>query len=79
MERPAFVLQVRPEPGVPDVIRSLRSWLKQGLRAHGLRCVSIEEINMAKPRTIGIPTAGERSTTSGSGGQPPPLSPRSAR
>ena len=57
MERPAFVLQVRPEPGVPDVIRSLRSWLKQGLRAHGLRCVSIEEINMAKQRTIGIPTA----------------------
>jgi hypothetical protein len=57
MERPAFVLQVRPEPGVPDVIRSLRSWLKQGLRAHGLRCVSIEEINMAKQHTIGMPTA----------------------
>ena len=57
MERPAFVLQVRPEPGVPDVIRSLRSWLKQGLRAHGLRCVSIEEINMARPRRIGIPNA----------------------
>ena len=57
MERPVFVLQVRPEPGVPDVIRSLRSWLKQGLRAHGLRCVSIEEINMGKQRTVGIPTA----------------------
>jgi hypothetical protein len=57
MERPAFVLQVRPEPGVPDVIRSLRSWLKQGLRAHGLRCVSIEEVNVSKPRRIGIPNA----------------------
>src|SRR4051812_31832226 len=57
MERSVFVLQVRPEPGVPDVIRSLCSWLKQGLRAHGLRCVSIEEINMAKQqRTIGMPT-----------------------
>jgi hypothetical protein len=57
MERPVFALQVRPEPGVPDVIRSLRIWLKQGLRAHGLRCVSIKEINMAKRRTIGMPTA----------------------
>ena len=56
MERPVFALQVRPEPGVPDVIRSLRSWLKQGFRAHGLRCVSIKEINMAKRRTIGMPT-----------------------
>jgi hypothetical protein len=57
MERPAFVLQVRPEPGVPDVIRSLRIWLKQGLRAHGLRCVSIEEVNVSKLRHIGIPSA----------------------
>ena len=57
MERPTFVLQVRPEPGVPDVIRSLRSWLKQGLRAHGLRCVSIEEIDMAKQRTVSMPAA----------------------
>ena len=55
MERPVFALQVRPEPGVPDVIRSLRAWLKQGLRAHGLRCVSIKEISMAKRRTIGTP------------------------
>jgi hypothetical protein len=57
MERSVFVLQVRPEPGVPDVIRSLRSWLKQGLRAHGLRCVSIEEIDMAKQRTVSMPAA----------------------
>jgi hypothetical protein len=56
MERPVFALQVRPEPGVPDVIRSLRAWLKAGLRAHGLRCVSIKEINMAKRRTVGMPT-----------------------
>ena len=46
MER-RFALQVRPEPGVPDVIEAC-ALLKQGLRAHGLRCVSIEEINMAK-------------------------------
>jgi hypothetical protein len=54
--RPVYVLRVRPEPGVPDVIRSLRSWLKNGLRAHGLRCVSIEEIDVKKAR-IGFPTA----------------------
>jgi hypothetical protein len=57
MERPVFALQVRPEPGVPDVIRSLRAWLKQGLRAHGLRCVSLEELDMAKQRRIGVPAA----------------------
>jgi|SRR6516162_2123164 hypothetical protein len=36
-------LRVRAEPGV-DVIRSLRAWLKFGLRTFGLRCVSIEEL-----------------------------------
>jgi hypothetical protein len=57
MERPVFALQVRPEPDVSDVIRSLRVWLKQGLRSHGLRCVSIEEVTVSKSRRIGIPTA----------------------
>jgi hypothetical protein len=38
-----FKLSMRAEPGV-DVIRSLRGWLKQGLREFGLRCVSIEEV-----------------------------------
>src|SRR5262245_15495498 len=43
MSRPVFVLRVRAEPSV-DVIRSLRAWLKVGLRTFGLRCVLIEEV-----------------------------------
>jgi hypothetical protein len=43
MGRPVFVLRVQAEPGV-HVIRSLRAWLKCGLREFGLRCVSIEEL-----------------------------------
>jgi hypothetical protein len=42
MARPVFVLRVQAEPGV-DVIRSLRAWLKVGLRTFGLRCVSIKQ------------------------------------
>jgi hypothetical protein len=42
MARPVFMLRVQAEPGV-HVIRSLRAWLKCGLREFGLRCVSIEE------------------------------------
>src|SRR5262245_25274783 len=40
--RPTFVLRVQAEPGV-DEIRSLRAWLKCGLRDFGLKCVSISE------------------------------------
>jgi hypothetical protein len=42
MARPVFVLRVQAEKGV-HVIRSLRAWLKVGLRTFGLRCLSIEE------------------------------------
>jgi len=43
MGRPVFALRVRAEPGA-DEIRSLRSWLKVGLRTFGLRCVPIEQV-----------------------------------
>jgi hypothetical protein len=43
MARPMFCVRVQAEPGV-HVIRSLRAWLKVGLRAFGLRCLSIEQI-----------------------------------
>jgi hypothetical protein len=43
VKRSTFALRVRAEPGF-DVIRSLRAWLKLGLRTFGLRCVSIEEV-----------------------------------
>jgi hypothetical protein len=42
MARPVFTLRVRAEPGV-DVIRSLRGWLKQGLREFSLRCLDIHQ------------------------------------
>jgi hypothetical protein len=43
MARPVFCVRVQAEPGV-DVIRSLRTWLKRGLRDFGLRCISIEKV-----------------------------------
>ena len=51
MPRLTFSLRVRAEPGV-DAIRSLRAWLKRGLRDYGLRCLEVhqevtqEETNM---------------------------------
>jgi hypothetical protein len=43
MDRPHYVLVLRPEPGV-DGLRALRALLKFALRPLGLRCVKIEEI-----------------------------------
>jgi hypothetical protein len=43
MARPVFALRVQAEPGV-NAIRSLRAWLKIGLRTFGLHCVSIEQV-----------------------------------
>ena len=40
MEGPAVTIVVRGEPGT-DLIRSLRQWLKAGLRIYGLRCINI--------------------------------------
>jgi len=39
-DRPTFVIELRPEPGIDDPIRALRAALKNLLRRHGLRCVS---------------------------------------
>jgi hypothetical protein len=41
-ERPTFVLELCPEPGV-DPVRALRAVLKVALRRYGLRCVSARE------------------------------------
>jgi len=43
VKRSTFVLRVRAEAGV-DVIRSLRAWLKLGLRTFRLRCVAVEAV-----------------------------------
>jgi hypothetical protein len=40
--RPVYTIRLRPEPGV-DGIRALRALLKRALRAHRLRCISVEE------------------------------------
>jgi hypothetical protein len=44
IDRPTYVLMLRPEPGVIPPGRRLARLLKGLLRAHGLRCVSVEEI-----------------------------------
>ena len=50
-ERPVFVLELRPEAQVIDPLRSLRKALKTLLRAHGLRCVKIEEHHYGQKET----------------------------
>jgi hypothetical protein len=42
-DRPVYVLHLRPEPHVVDVVRVLRAALKRLLRDHGLRAISVEE------------------------------------
>ena len=42
VDRPTYTIIFRPEPKV-DAIKALRSLLKNALRRHGLRCVSIRE------------------------------------
>jgi hypothetical protein len=41
-ERPVFVLELRPEPGV-DAVLALRALLKITLRRFGLRCIAARE------------------------------------
>jgi len=43
VERPTYVLIVRPERNVADPVRALRALLKVSLRRFGLRCVSAHE------------------------------------
>ena len=43
VERPTYVLIVRPERNVADPVRALRALLKVSLRRFGLRCVSARE------------------------------------
>jgi hypothetical protein len=43
--RAIFTLRVCAVKGNDDVIRSLRAWLKRGLRDFGLKCVDVREAN----------------------------------
>jgi hypothetical protein len=53
MGRPVFALRVQAEPGV-HIIRSLRAWLKVGLRVFGLRCISIEEVTQENKAMVDV-------------------------
>jgi hypothetical protein len=53
MGRPVFCVHVQAEPGV-HVIRSLRAWLKVGLRIFGLRCVAIEEVKQKETNMVDV-------------------------
>jgi hypothetical protein len=43
VERPIYIMRIRPEKNVADPINALRRGLKNLLRQFGLRCISIEE------------------------------------
>jgi hypothetical protein len=60
MSRPTVALLVRAEPGV-DAIRSLRAWLKIGLRTFGLRCVDIKPSNHMEANMIDLNEAEKQS------------------
>lgn len=42
--KPRFALIIEGQPSDAPVINRLRSWLKSGLRAFGMKCVSAREI-----------------------------------
>ena len=41
MNRPTFIVHLRPEAHCPDHIKALRAVLKRSLRDYALRCVTI--------------------------------------
>jgi hypothetical protein len=51
--RLSFALRVCAEPGV-DAIRSLKAWLKRGLREYGLRCTEIQQVSNTENATMAI-------------------------
>jgi len=53
MARLMFALRVCAEPSV-DAIRSLRAWLKRGLRDYGLRCTDIQQVDEKENTTMAI-------------------------
>jgi hypothetical protein len=55
MTTPIFAIRVRARPGV-DAIRSLRAWLKIGLRTFGLKCVSAEQVEFKTDRSVTMDT-----------------------
>lgn len=52
VDRPTYILRLRPEPDStdPDGIRRLRALLKAALRSYGMKCI---EVAPAQPGTDG--------------------------
>jgi hypothetical protein len=50
VDRPIFVLRLRPEKGI-DPIRALRNVLKELLRRHGMKCTSVDQIGTKEEET----------------------------
>jgi hypothetical protein len=46
-DRPVFILELKPEPGV-DPVLALRAVLKVAPRRYGLRCVSASQKNLGE-------------------------------
>lgn len=42
VNRPIYIIHLRPEPHCPDHIKALRATLKRALRDHGMRCVTLQ-------------------------------------
>lgn len=43
-KRPAFIVELTPEPGTDDPIRMLRGLLKIALRRFHLKCTDVKEV-----------------------------------
>jgi hypothetical protein len=41
-DHPIFIVHLTPVAGVTDPIKALRATLKNALRAHGLKCTTIQ-------------------------------------
>lgn len=50
-DRPTFIVHLRPEPHVDDVVRALRGALKVLLRRFGLRALSVRPAPTRRERS----------------------------
>jgi hypothetical protein len=57
VDRPTFILHLRPEPHCTDPIKAVRAVLKRSLRDFGMRCTTIQTTN-----SVGITLSEEGAT-----------------
>jgi hypothetical protein len=56
VDRPTYILHLRPEPSCSDPIKALRAVLKRSLRDHQMKCTTIETTDS---RRIAVQEGGE--------------------